>query len=241
MKLYLNTIIIALSHITTMMITVHSLINTCLMIVDMQRYYLDAASDFYRYFESLSPGCMLYISKRCRESVIPNISHLLSFFREKGGTIIYLRLCGTDPERNDLHRFFRESWQRGKMIGYYSVYPLEGEQMADIIDEIASQKNDIIVNKTTFSPFTSTGIETILKNKDIHTIVFTGLATSQCVETTARDASERGFAVIHIEDAQADYTEEVHLSSLYSSQGVCGGNIYRTDDFITIFSDDIIG
>ncbi len=215
--------------------------RTCLMIVDMQRYYLDNQSDFYRYFESRSPGCMSYINKRCNEVVIPNIVRLVAFFREHQSPIFYLRLCGTDPDRNDLHRFFRESWLRGKKRGYPSVYPLAAEPMADVISEIAPSESDIVIDKTTFSPFSSTDIASILKNREIQKIVFTGLATSQCVETTARDASDRGHEVIQIEDAQADYTEEVHLSSLYSSQGVCGGAIHRTVDFIAVFSDGMNG
>jgi nicotinamidase-related amidase len=67
---------------------------------------------------------------------------------------------------------------------------------------------------------------------DVGTLVFTGLATSQCVETTARDASDRGFRVVHVEDAQADYDEISHTSSLYSSQGVCGGIIVTTEEFM---------
>ena len=58
------------------------------------------------------------------------------------------------------------------------------------------------------------------------------MSTSQCVETTARDASDRGYHVIHIEDAQADYDEVSHTHSLCSSQGVCGGYIVNTEDVI---------
>jgi len=60
----------------------------------------------------------------------------------------------------------------------------------------------------------------------------TGLATSQCVETTARDASEKGYIVVHVENAQADYSLESHDASLYSSRGVCGGHIVDAE-FLT--------
>ena len=104
--------------------------------------------------------------------------------------------------------------------------------MADVIEEIAPAAEDHIFNKTTFSPFSSTGIMEHLRTSGITRLVFTGLATSQCVETTARDASDMGIEIIHIEDAQADYDESTHMASLYSSRGVCGGNIYSTDEFI---------
>ncbi|MCX7678655.1 MAG: cysteine hydrolase [Spirochaetes bacterium] len=214
--------------------------NTCLLIVDMQRYYVDETSDFYRYFERMVPGCMSYIATRCRETVIPNISRLLSFYRRFRLTIIFLRLCGIDPDRKDLHRFFRESWARGKQLGYSSVYPLADEPMAQILPEIAPQKGELVIDKTTFSAFTSTKLESILQRKKITTLVFAGLATSQCVETTARDASDRGFEVIHIEDAQADYTHEAHCASLYSSQAVCGGNVFRTESFLSMCANHVI-
>ena len=67
---------------------------------------------------------------------------------------------------------------------------------------------------------------------NIESLVFTGLATSQCVETTARDASDYGYKIIHISDAQADYDENTHIASLYSSAGVCGGKMMSTEDFL---------
>ena len=105
--------------------------------------------------------------------------------------------------------------------------------MAEIHDEIKPDKGAIIIDKTTYSPFTSTRIKTILLELSVNQIVFTGLATSQCVETTARDASDHGFSVIHIEDAQADYEELAHISSLYSSKGVCGGLIMSTEELLS--------
>jgi nicotinamidase-related amidase len=206
--------------------------HTVLMIVDMQKYYLDPRSDFQRYFESLSPGCMDYISRRCGSIVIPNIARLIRLFRERHGAIIYLRLCGTDPARRDLHRFFRKSWLQGKRAGYPGIYPLADEAMAGVVDGIAPREGDRVVTKTTFSAFSSTDIDEILKGLGAKEIVFTGLATSQCVETTARDASDRGYNVVHVMDAQADYDENTHHASLFSSQGVCGGRIMDAAEYI---------
>ena len=85
----------------------------------------------------------------------------------------------------------------------------------------------------------ATDIDRKLKNSGIEGLVFTGLATSQCVETTARDASDRGYSVIHINDAQADYDELTHNASLLSSRGVCGGALYDTSIFIEMMEDII--
>lgn len=207
-----------------------------LMVVDMQRYYLEEESDYCRYFNTLYPGSLTYIREYCERLVIPNIQRLKLLFSQEEFPVIYLKLCGRESSRGDLHRFFRESWEQGVESGFASVYPIENDPMSNIIYELRPSTGDIVVNKTTFSPFSSTSIEDQLRSLGIDTIVFTGLATSQCVETTARDASDRGYTVIHIHDAQADYDRNIHEASLFCSRGVCGGLIYSTDDFINLFN-----
>jgi biuret amidohydrolase len=203
-----------------------------LIVVDMQNYYLKKDSSYYNYFNTVQPGCLAYIESRCETTVIPNIRRLLESFREQSLPVIFLRLCGKDPDRNDLHRFFRDTYIKSKRAGFDNVYPLESHPHADIIDEIKPLPYETVINKTTFSPFTGTDFDVVLRKKKVSILVFTGLSTSQCVETTARDASDRGFHIVHVEDAQADYDELSHTSSLFSSQGVCGGFITKTEDLI---------
>jgi len=205
-----------------------------LVIVDMQKYYLQSESVYSEYFNFLYPGTLSYIRNRSYGVTIPNIKKIKQTFKARNLPIIYLRLCGNESDRRDLHRFFKKSYEDGMAKGFDGVYPLQSESAADIIDELKPDSDDIIVNKTTFSPFSSTDIDSILKSMKITALVFTGLATSQCVESTSRDASDRGYNVFHIEDAQADYDETVHEASLYSSRGVCGGAIYDTDSFIEL-------
>lgn len=206
--------------------------GTALVIIDMQRYYLSTASPFYRYFSDLSPGCMDYIAKRCADTTVPAITMLLGAFRAHGAPVVYCRLCGADPERRDLHRFFRDTYVRARAAGYDNVYPLAGDPLAEIDRRIAPRSGEAVFTKTTFSAFASTDIDARLRARGVDTLVFAGLATSQCVETTARDASDRGFGVVHVADAQADYSEETHCASLYSSQGVCGGDVVDAAEYL---------
>jgi biuret amidohydrolase len=203
-----------------------------LMIVDMQRYYLEPESDYCRYFESLRPGSLDYILARCRTTVIPNIMELRGLCSRRDLPVIYLRLSGTEPGREDLHRFFRETWEAGRAQGFADVYPLRADPWSHVIAALAPAPGDTVICKTTYSPFSSTDIAETLDVLGVTGLVMTGLATSQCVETTARDASDRGYEIVHVEDAQADYDEMTHHASLYSSRGVCGGTIVGTRDFI---------
>ena len=181
--------------------------KTALIIVDMQRYYLERESDYQKYFDAINPGCLDYITGRCRDTVIPNISMLVGSFRKKGMPVVYLRLCGNRADRSDLHRFFMDTWKRGVEAGLANVYPLESDPMSMVHDAISPAPDDIVIKKTTYSAFNSSDIKRKLNDAGIRVLVFTGLATSQCVETTARDSSDNGFDVIHISDAQADYSE----------------------------------
>ena len=213
--------------------------NPALVIVDMQKYYLDSNSAYSKYFDHLYPGSLSYIGERSYNIVIPNIVKLRDCFKSLNLPVIYFRLCGKKPDRSDLHRFFKQTYDDGLSKGFEGVYPIEADTAADIVDELKPDHDDIIINKTTFSAFSSSDIESVLKSLNINTLVFTGLATSQCVETSARDASDRGFDVFHIHDAQADYSEIEHNASLYSSRSVCGGLIYDTDSFIELLNESI--
>ncbi len=208
--------------------------NTALVIVDMQKYYLSTESQYYKYFNINHPGSLDYILDRSNSIVIPNILKLLEVFRNNSLPIIYLRLCSLKEDRSDLHRFFKETNDAGKESGFENIYPCDTDPFSLIINELQPQPSDIVLIKQTFSPFNSTNINNILQEHEIKSLVMTGLATSQCVETTARDASDNGIDIIHIEDAQTDYDELTHNSSLFSSRGVCGGMIYLTDDFLHI-------
>ncbi|MBD3419496.1 MAG: isochorismatase family protein [Chitinivibrionales bacterium] len=206
--------------------------GAALIVVDMQNYYLDPQSAFQRYHEHRFPGSMSYIARRCSATVIPNLRVLLDFFHRLRMAVVFLKLCGQHPGRSDLHRTFRTAHYAAMDAGFPDLYPLCGDPMANVISDIAIHPDDITLCKTTFSAFTGTTIDEILHHSGISTLVMCGLATSQCVETTARDGSERGYRIIMVEDAQADYEEMTHGASLYSSQGVCGGTIVTTNDVI---------
>ncbi len=203
-----------------------------LVIVDMQNYYLQKDSAYYRYFNMINPGCLEYIHGRCVKTVIPATKRLAGAFRDNGLPLVFLRLCSSRPDRSDLHRFFRETFQRGSERGFNNIYPLADDPFARVVDDLKPLPDDTVIDKPTYSPFTATDIHGKLSDMGVTTLVMTGLATSQCVETTARDGSDRGYDIIQIEDAQADYDELSHTSSLFSSQSVCGGIIMTADVFI---------
>ena len=71
-----------------------------------------------------------------------------------------------------------------------------------------------MVHKATFGAFNSSNIDEVLREHGLQTIVMVGISTNCCVETTARDAADRGYAVVIVDEACADYDEAAHDASL---------------------------
>lgn len=207
----------------------HQDVKAALVVVDVQRYYLEPESPFYAYTESCWPGAMSYIGKRVRKTVFPAINRLRQSFSAVGWPTVYLRLCASKPDRSDLHRFFRTFNASAESAGFANAYPLRTDPWAAVAPEIAPGESDFVFDKTTFSGFSNGELERLLRGMDVDTVVMTGLATSQCVDTTARDASERGFMIVHVEDAQADYGLAEHDAALFASRGICGGHVVDSE------------
>jgi biuret amidohydrolase len=65
-------------------------------------------------------------------------------------------------------------------------------------------EGELVINKTTRGAFNSTAIERVLRNMEIESVVVAGVTASSCVETTARDAADRGFYTVIVEDATSE-------------------------------------
>jgi nicotinamidase-related amidase len=79
-----------------------------------------------------------------------------------------------------------------------------------------------VLHKTTMSAFLSTGLELMLRNLGIEQLVFTGLATQACVETTARDAADLGFNCVMVDDACITFTQAAHDATLLNFAATFG-------------------
>ncbi len=76
------------------------------------------------------------------------------------------------------------------------------------------QEMDVVLNKNTASIFIGTNFELVLRNAGISTILFTGIATEIGVESSARDALNRGFFPVILSDAVSSFSQESHNRSL---------------------------
>jgi len=139
--------------------------------------------------------------------VIPNLQKLIAFCRRNEIEVSYARIMGQKADGRD-----RSLDQ--KMTGFNQFLMTADDPTGRIIEEIAPEKDDIVVNKTTDSALTGTNLRLLYYNMGIDTVIVTGTMTDQCVSCTVRDLADESFKVWLIEDACLAATKRLHETEL---------------------------
>lgn len=162
----------------------------------------------------------------------PSIRRLIAHFREYKRQIFYLTVSAHLLDGRDFDPLRRRSEERIKSkFGRESYLTNRDSREARILDEVAPQSGDLILNKVSESAFNSIGIDQILRNMDITSLVFTGVVTNGCVITTALDAADRTYKVVLVEDACAAVSDLLHNATLMIFHH-CFGRVLSTTDVI---------
>lgn len=188
--------------------------STALLIVDMQ--YQGTAPDCGAVLihERLRPGSMGYFIQRTEMHVIPTVKSLLAYFHSHGLPVVYLTFGSQFRNLRDLTPRLRDSVRRLEKVSGVHDLMWSGSSLFAIRSEIEPTTGDLVVMKTTLGAFNSTPLEEELRRRGIETLIIVGASTNACVETTARDAADRGFACVLVDEGTADYDREAHEASL---------------------------
>jgi biuret amidohydrolase len=192
-------------------------VHSALLIIDMQRDFLEPGG----FGEMLGNDV-----SRVRCTVEPN-RRLLSAWRAAGLLVIHTRE-GHRPDLSDLSPA-KKLRGRSKMsigdAGPMGRILVRGEPGHDIIPELYPLSSEPVIDKPGKGAFFGTDLHAILQNRGIQKLVVTGVTTEVCVNTTVREANDRGYECLVLEDCVGSYFpefQEMGLKMIKAQGGIFG-------------------
>jgi ureidoacrylate peracid hydrolase len=193
--------------------------QTAVVVVDMQNAYA-------------SKGGYLDIAGFDIEgaaAVIRNIKGVLETARGAGMPVIFFQ-NGWDPAYVEAGGPGSPNWHKSNALKTMRERPeLEGKLLArggwdhDLVDELAPQPGDIVLQKTRYSGFFNSQLDSVLRSRGVRNIVFVGIATNVCVESTLRDGFHLEYFGVVLEDATHQAGPEfIQQAALYNIEKFFG-------------------
>jgi nicotinamidase-related amidase len=203
---------------------------TALLVIDMQRDFLEPGG----FGELLGND----VSRLAR--LVEPLERVLAAARSAGLLIVHTR----EGHRPDLADCPPSKLARGRLeVGIGSPGPkgrvlVRGEVGHDIIDELAPIDGELVIDKPGKGSFYATDLELVLRNTGVTSLIVTGVTTEVCVHTTVREANDRGFECLVLEDCVGSYFPEFHRVALemITAQGGIFGWVAHSSDLLPALS-----
>ena len=142
---------------------------------------------------------------RTSAEVVANAAKLVEAFRKHHATVVLVTV-GNLPDGKDLLSPTTDA-PAASIAGRPANF-------ATLVTELNTQPSDILITKRQWGAFYGTELDSQLRRRGIKTIVLGGISTNVGVESTARDAFERNYDQVFVEDAMASPTIEAHQVTL---------------------------
>ena len=180
--------------------------HCALLIIDMQRDFLEPGG----FGEMLGNDV-----SQLRRTIEPN-RKLLAAWRDAGLAVLHTR----EGHRPDLADLPPAKKIRGKSkttigdAGPMGRILVRGEPGHDIIPELYPKPGEPVIDKPGKGAFHATDLHAILQHRDVKQLIVTGVTTEVCVNTTVREANDRGYDCLVLEDCVGSYYPEFHAMGL---------------------------
>ena len=180
--------------------------RTALVVIDMQRDFVEPGGF----------GSSLGNDVTRLHSAIAPIAALLAAWRERGWRVLHTR----EAHRSDLSDCPPSKRTRGNPSlrigdpGPMGRLLISGEPGADIIPALAPAAGEWVIDKPGKGMFWATGLHERLQADGITHLLFTGVTTEVCVQTSMREANDRGYECLLVEDGTESYFPEFKAAAI---------------------------
>jgi nicotinamidase-related amidase len=162
--------------------------RTALAVIDLQRGIAGAPT-------APHPG----------SDVVAHAAALAVALRAAGGTVVLVHVTPSADGRDGLRpQTDTPAWRPGPRPADW----------AEIVPELGPEPGDVVITKRQWGAFYGTELDLQLRRRGIDTILLAGISTNAGVETTARDAYERGYEQVFVEDAMAARSPDEHANTV---------------------------
>jgi ureidoacrylate peracid hydrolase len=186
--------------------------TTRLLVIDVQNDFLADGGWFDRHGEDLTT----------MRAAVDNILELLPLARVAGVQPIFIRAT------YDRIWMSEAMLERHARTGLDVTHCEEGTWGAELY-KVSPEPDELVVTKHRYSAFIDTELPTLLRAAGVKNLIFTGVTSNVCVESTARDAYMHDYHVLVVSDCTASYNEEVHEAFLSNIRRAFGTVVTRAE------------
>jgi biuret amidohydrolase len=190
---------------------------TALVVIDMQRDFVERGG----FGEALGND----VSRL--SAIVPTVRGLLAWARMHGLRVVHTR----EGHRPDLADCPPAKRQRGRPTlrigdaGPMGRILVDGQPGNDIVPELAPRAGETVIIKPGKGAFYATQLDELLRSERITHLILAGVTTEVCVQTTMREANDRGYECLLVEDATESYFPEFKqatLAMVHAQGGIVG-------------------
>ena len=188
--------------------------RSALVIIDMQYATGSRQGALSRKLQAEGSTVGDYRFDRIERSVLPNTLRLRDRFARLKRPVLHVTIGAAHADALDAPVHMR------KLFVEFSNFV--GSREHEILDELKPLPGEHVLRKTTIGAFASSNIDSLLRALGCEQLYLTGVSTNMCVETTAREAADRGYLVTLVEDACGTTHEDLHQMTMRNFQRLFG-------------------
>jgi nicotinamidase-related amidase len=204
--------------------------RTALLSIDLQVDFL--SNDGYLARKGYDPSPL--------RAILPAVNAVIAAARNAGCLVIHTRQ-GYRADLADMTPY--EHWRRKRAGLEGTTVLVRNSPGYEIVPEITIGADDIIIDKTTNGAFTYTDLDHVLRVRDVTHLMLMGCTTDVCVHTTLREAVDRNFQCLLIEDACASGDKLAHEAAIHMVTVEDGifGVVAKASDVVAGLQSSIAG